>query len=136
VERHVNLLGMLVSLWGALAMLAGVSLLLLAAGAFAQLLDPVGASVGLAAGLTAGAFVLLGTFAVVWGGLHLLGAKWLKRRQSAGRIVLLALALTNLLVLPFGTALGVYALWVLLTNEGRRLFETSAPPYAPGTTNQ
>jgi hypothetical protein len=35
----------------------------------------------------------------------------------------LALALVNLLVLPFGTALGAYALWILLTDEGRRLFE-------------
>ena len=123
MERHVNLLGMLASLWGALAMLAGVSLLLLAAGAFAQLLDPVGEGVGLAAGLTAGAFVLLGAFAAIWGALHLLAAKWLKQRQPGGRILLLALAVTNLLVLPFGTALGIYALWVLLTNEGRHLFE-------------
>jgi hypothetical protein len=125
VERHVNLLGMLASLWGALAMLAGVSLLLLAAAAFAQLVDPVGDSVGLAAGLTAGAFLLLGAFAVTWGALHLLGAKWLKKRRPAGRILLLALAVTNLVVLPFGTALGIYTLWVLLTNEGRRLFEVS-----------
>ena len=116
---------MLASLWGALAMLAGVSLLLLAAGAFAQLLDPVGNAVGLAAGLTAGAFVLLGTFAVIWGALHVLAAKWLKQRKPTGRIMLLALAVTNLLVLPFGTALGIYALWVLLTNEGRRMFETA-----------
>ena len=35
----------------------------------------------------------------------------------------LALAVPNLPVLPFGTALGVYALWILLTNEARRLFE-------------
>ena len=125
MERHVNLLGMLASLWGALAMLAGVSLLLLAAAAFAQLVDPVGDSVGLAAGLTAGAFLLLGAFAVTWGALHLLGAKWLKKRRPAGRILLLALAVTNLVVLPFGTALGIYTLWVLLTNEGRRLFEVS-----------
>ena len=126
MERHVNLLGMLASLWGALAMLAGVSLLLLAAGAFAQLLDPVGEAVGLAAGLTAGAFLLLGTFAVIWGGLHVLAAKWLKQRKPAGRLLLLALAVTNLLVLPFGTALGIYALSVLLTNDGRRLFEVHA----------
>ena len=32
-------------------------------------------------------------------------------------------ALVDLIVLPFGTGLGVYALWALLTNEGRRLFE-------------
>jgi hypothetical protein len=126
VERHVNLLGMLATLWGALAMLAGVSLLLLAAGAFAQLYDPVGDGVGIAAGLTAGAFVLLGTFAVVWGALHLLAANWLKQRKPVGRVLLLALAVTNLLVLPFGTALGLYALWVLLTNDGRRLFEVSS----------
>ena len=125
MERHVNLLGMLASLWGALAMLAGVSLLLLAAGAFAQLLDPVASGVGFAAGLTAGAFLLLGTFAVAWGGLHVLAGAWVRNRKPAGRILLLALALTNLLVLPFGTALGIYALWVLLTNDGRRLFEVS-----------
>ena len=125
MERHVNLLGMLATLWGVLAVLAGVSLLLLAAGAFAQLLEPVGESVGLAAGLTGGAFALLGTFAVAWGGLHVMAAKWLKSRKPAGRILLLALAVTNLVVLPFGTALGIYALWVLLTNDGRRLFEVS-----------
>ena len=34
-------------------------------------------------------------------------------------------AVADLVVLPFGTALGVYALWTLLTNEGRRLFETA-----------
>ena len=118
---------MLASLWGALAMLAGVSLLFLAVGAFAQLLDPVGNAVGLAAGLTAGAFVLLGTFAVLWGALHVLAGKWLKQRKPTGRILLLALAVTNLLVLPFGTALGIYAIWVLLTNEGRRMFETALP---------
>jgi hypothetical protein len=38
-------------------------------------------------------------------------------------MVALGLALVDLLILPFGTALGIYALWVLLTNEGRRLFE-------------
>ena len=127
MEQHVDLLGMLARLWGALVMLAGASLLLLAGGAVAELLDPVGASVGLAAGLTAAAFAVLGTFAVTWGALHLLAAKWLKQRKPAGRMLMLALALTNLLVLPFGTALGSYALWALLTNEGRHLFEAGTP---------
>ena len=66
---------------------------------------------------------MLGSFAVVWGALHVLAAKWLKQRKPTGRILLLALAVTNLLVLPFGTALGIYAIWVLLTNQGRHLFE-------------
>ena len=52
MERHVNLLGILATLWGALAMLVGVSLLLLSGGAVSELIDPVSAAVELAAGLT------------------------------------------------------------------------------------
>ena len=39
-------------------------------------------------------------------------------RQTAGSPTL-GLAVPNLFVLPFGTALGIYALWVLLHNESR-----------------
>ena len=126
LERHVNLLGNLASLWGALAMLVGVSMLLLSAGAVAELLEPVGAGVGFAAGLTATVFALIGVFALVWGAAHAWAAVLLKRRKPLGRALSLGLAVVNLLVLPFGTAFGAYALWVLLTEEGRRLFEPSA----------
>jgi hypothetical protein len=127
VDRHVNLLGILATLWGALAILVGVSMLLLAAGALVQLFDPAG-NIGFAAGLTAGVFALIGAFALLWGGAHLWAAMLVRRRKPFGRVLTLGLALVNLLVLPFGTALGIYALWVLLTNEGRHLFE---PPLHP-----
>jgi hypothetical protein len=126
VERHVTVLGILTQLWGALAMLVGVALLLLSGGALAILAGPDGEAVGLAAGLTAGTFAALGVFSLLWGGAHVRAAMLLRRRHSAGRILTLALAVVNLLVLPFGTALGIYALWVLLTHEGRRLFEPAA----------
>ena len=123
MKRHVDLLGTLASLWGALAMLVGVSMLLLAAGALTELLAPVANRVDFAAGLTAAVFVLIGVFALIWGGAHVWAAVLLKRRQASGRVLSLALAVVNLLVLPFGTAFGAYALWVLLRDEGRRLFE-------------
>jgi hypothetical protein len=123
VERHVRLLRILASLWGALAMLVGVSMMLLAAGAWAELRETVGTALEFAAGFTALVFAAIGTFALLWGGAHAWAAALIGRRRPAGRILLLALAVVNLLVLPFGTALGVYALWVLLTDEGRRLFE-------------
>ena len=44
---------------------------------------------------------------------------------------MLALAIANLLVIPFGTALGAYAFWVLLTNDAHRLFEPG--PQESGT---
>jgi hypothetical protein len=123
VERHVGILAILTAIWGALAMLVGVSLLLLAAGPVAILNTPQGQSVGFAAGFVAGMFALTGVFAVAWGGAHVWTAVRLKRREPLARMAGLGLALVNLLILPFGTALGIYALWVLLTNEGRRLFE-------------
>mgnify|MGYP006171462063 CR=1 FL=1 len=46
----------------------------------------------------------------------------LRRREPAGRTVTLWLAVLNLFVLPFGTALGIYAFWVLLHNDNRALF--------------
>lgn len=123
MERHIRLLGILASLWGALAMLVGVSMLLLSAGALAILLGPEGEAVGFAAGFTAATFASIGVFTLVWGVAHVVAASMLGRRQPGGRVLMLGLAIVNLLVLPFGTALGAYALWVLLTNEGRRLFE-------------
>lgn len=123
MERHVNLLGTLATLWGALAMLVGASTLILAAGAFAELVAPSGRGVEIAASLTAAVFVLIGLFSLVWGGAHLWAAVLLRRRRPAGRLLSLALAVVNLLVLPFGTALGVYAMWVLLRDDARRLFE-------------
>lgn len=125
MDRHVHLLGILASLWGALALLAGVSVLLLAVAALVE----VGSSTGVAASLTAILFLLFAVFALMWGGAHLWAAILLRKRKPLGRVLMLGLAVVNLLTL-LGTPLGVYALWVLLTNEGRRLFE---PAHAVAT---
>jgi hypothetical protein len=50
----------------------------------------------------------------------------LQRRVANGRLVTLGLAVPNLFLLPFGTALGIYAFWVLLHNETRSLFEVTS----------
>jgi hypothetical protein len=123
VERHVDLLGILATLWGALTMLVGVSMLLLAAGALAELFAPAANPVDFAAGVTAAVFTFIGIFALIWGSVHVWTAVLLRRRRPLGRVMSLALGVVNLLVLPFGTAFGAYALWVLLRDDGRRLFE-------------
>jgi hypothetical protein len=123
VERHVAILAILSSLWGAIAMLVGLSLLLLSVGAIAILFSPDGRAVTFAAGFTATAFAVMGVVALIWGAAHVGASVLLRQRQPAGRVLTLGLAVVNLLMLPFGTALGAYALWILLTNEGRRLFE-------------
>jgi hypothetical protein len=123
MERHVTLLGILQGLWGALAGLVGVSMLLLAAGALVELLDPSRSSAPVLAGLTATMLALVGGFALSWGIALVWTAILLERRRPWARTWALALAVVNLFVLPFGTALGIYAFWVLLNDAGRRLFE-------------
>jgi hypothetical protein len=46
------------------------------------------------------------------------------------RILTLILSGLDLLNIPFGTALGVYGFWVLLSVEGTRLFESPPPMQA------
>ena len=123
MDKHVTILAILTSIWGALAILVGVSMLLLAVGPVAILSGPQGEGLEIYAGFLAGLFAVMGLFAVLWGGAHVWAASLVRRRQPLGRLLGLGLAVVNLLILPFGTALGIYALWVLLTNEGRRLFE-------------
>jgi hypothetical protein len=124
VIPHVVLLGVLQRVWGAIGILLGVSTLMLAAGAAA-----IGWTTGgdqIAAGLTALAFAVCAAALLVAGAANGWAGGALARREPRGRMGTLALAVPNLFVLPFGTALGIYAFWVLLHNETRLMFEPHA----------
>jgi hypothetical protein len=123
VDRHVTLLAILAATSGGLFAVVGISMLLLAAGALAELSDPSGAGLAVAAGVTASAFAIFATFALAWGGVHLWAASLLRHRRPGGRVLMIALGVCNLVLLPFGTALGAYALWVLVSPSSRSLFE-------------
>jgi hypothetical protein len=56
------------------------------------------------------------------GGANAWAGRELRRNQPRGRLAVLWLGALNLFVLPFGTALGIYAFWVLLHNETRAAF--------------
>jgi hypothetical protein len=43
------------------------------------------------------------------------------------RILGIVVAILNLINIPFGTALGIYALWVLLNRDTERLFSPAGP---------
>lgn len=120
MKPHLHLLGILQVIWGAMGLLLGVSMLMLALGAIA-----IGwASPGeeLAAGITAVAFVVFAVALLAGGGANAWAGAAIGRRTPAGRLATLWLAVLNLFVLPFGTALAIYAFWVLLHNESRAQF--------------
>jgi hypothetical protein len=135
MDRHLNLLGILHQIWGALSLVVGVSILVLALGATAIIAkgDPMGHPAGLAARITTLTFFLLGAIGAAWGAIHASAGYALRRRRPWARLVALGLAVLNLFFLPFGTAFGIYSLWVLLTERGRRLFEHSAAAGAGST---
>ena len=120
MRPHLHLLGILQLVWGAIGLLLGASMLLLAIGAIA--IGVTSANDRLAAGVTAGAFVIFAVALLAGGGGNVWAGRALRRRQPHGRMAVLWLGALNLFVLPFGTALGIYAFWVLLHNETRAVF--------------
>lgn len=123
MERHVTLLGMLAALAGALSLLVGVSMVFLAIGAVVELSSPEGSGVAVAASVAAMTFGVFAVCALAWGGAHLRASSLLRQRRPSGRLLMIALGICDLVLLPFGTALGVYALWVLASPASRSLFE-------------
>lgn len=120
MHPHLHLLGVLQMAWGGIGLLLGVVILLLAIGAVA-----IGVSTPderMAAGITAAGFVVFSVALLAAGGANWWAGRALRRRQPAGRTMTLWLGVLNLFVLPFGTALGIYAFWVLLHDEHRTVF--------------
>ena len=123
-STHVDFIGALFVIWGALTMLVGVSTLALGMGAAAIVRSSDPAEGGrFAAGLTAALFVALAVIAIVWGVAHVAVGVPLRRRRHWSRLAALMLGSIDLLLLPYGTALGGYALWVLLRQDAKKLFE-------------
>jgi len=127
MEFHVKVLAILHIVTGVITALIGVLAMLALGG------------LGVLAGAVAredGAFVAL----PILGGIGLLVfvlmlalsipgivAGWgLLKFRSWARILTVVLSALHLFHVPFGTALGIYGLWVLLSNEGQKLFLT--PP--------
>lgn len=128
MTRHIDLLAVFYQMWGALALVAGAAVLVLAAGALAIVTSAERAALGpdVAASVTVGFFFLFAVGALAWGGIHLWTGFSLRAHKAWARLVGLALAVLNLFFLPVGTALAVYTFWVLLSNETRKLFEPGA----------
>ena len=93
---------------------------MLAVGTNAALLDL--GSIGGPEHATTWLFVVSGAVLVLLGIAMALVGRSLSRRQNAGRVAALALAVPNLIIVPFGTALGIYTFWVLLNDDARRDF--------------
>jgi hypothetical protein len=124
VTTHIDLVGVLFVVWGVLTMLIGASTLALGLAA-AALVTSAGRGGGgqFAAVVTAAIFAILAVIALIWGVAHVTVGRLVRKHRHWSRLAALMLGSVDLLLLPYGTALGVYALWVLLREDSKRLFE-------------
>jgi hypothetical protein len=125
MTSHVDFVGVLFIIWGLLTTLVGVSTLALGIGAVALIVAASrdGGGVQVAAGMTAALFTTLALIAIIWGMTHVIVGIPLRRRRAWARFAALMLGSVDLLLLPYGTVLGAYALWVLLSERGKALFD-------------
>jgi hypothetical protein len=127
MAQHVRILGILHIVFGGLGVLAAIFVLLIFGGISAV----VGLSDHSSDSLTAipilgiiGGFVFILVLVLSLPGLIIgIGLMQFKPWARIAGIILSALDLVS--VPPFGTALGIYGLWVLLNIETERMF---APP--------
>ncbi len=133
MAQHVKILGILHIIYAGLVVLAGIVVLVVMGGIAgiisttdtspdSQVAPPILGLIGI------GVFVLLLVLSLpgIIGGFGLLQFK------AWARILVIVLSVFELISIPFGTALGIYGLWVLLNRDAERLFETRPPlPAAP-----
>lgn len=125
MRKHVELAGVLYMLWGGMTVLLSFSLLSLGFAATAIGASEAHAATNgkLAAGLVAAGFFTLSAAGFLFGGVN----AWIGSRLRAGkdwaRAFAIVLAVVNLVLVPFGTALGIYTLWVLLHRASQILPE-------------
>jgi hypothetical protein len=123
MSSHVEFVAVLMIVWGALTTIVGLSTLALGVAAAALFASASGEGGGhFAAGLTAATFTALAMIAILWGLMHVAVGVPLRRRRHWSRLGALMLGSVDLALLPYGTALGAYTLWTLLSEDGKRLF--------------
>ena len=123
---------------GGLTALVGVVVLLIFGGAAgfiaANIHDATGvdpehgafaAPIAMLIGLCIAGFLLILSAPALIGGWGLIKGK------SWSRVLMIVISALHLLSFPFGTALGIYGLWVLLNEQSRQLLEGGGPRYTP-----
>jgi hypothetical protein len=125
MRLHIDVLGWLYLVWGGFGLLTGGSLIILAVGARQAL---VGEAYGPGEQVAVGVLLTMGTTLLLAGAACAATGWSLRLTRARARVAALILAVPNLILVPFGTALGIYAFWVLLNNDARRVFGRATRP--------
>jgi hypothetical protein len=132
MREHIRVLGILNIIMGCFTALAGVAVLVVMGGIAGVITasadyesQQVGAPIIAAIGLGLAIFLLAMAAPSIIGGWALL------RFKSWSRIWMIIVSIFHLLHIPLGTALGVYGLWVLFSDDARRILSSAGQVYGP-----
>ena len=120
MEQHITILGVLHIAYGALGILIAMIVFMAVVGGGMLSGDYDAIAITSLVGTTVATFLFIPCLPGLIGGIGIF-----KYKQWA-RITLLVVGFINLLIVPFGTILGIYTIWVLMNIEVKDMFEKRA----------
>lgn len=122
VQRHSHLLAILWLAASALSAIGGLVLLVLGNTLFPHIRQ-LGAPPEMPVSFLTALFDTLGIVILAKAAIGFVAGWGLLQREPWARVLLLVLAFISLINIPFGTALGVYTLWVLLSGPSQQEYD-------------
>ncbi len=122
VQQHLHLLGILWLAMSAFNAIGGLILIIVGNTLFVHLHE-MGAPPQLPTGFLSSIVTTLGIIVLAKSACGFLAGWGLLKREGWGRIIALVLAFISLFNIPFGTAIGVYTMWVLLPGPSQQEYD-------------
>jgi len=122
VQQHLHLLGILWLAMSAFNAIGGLVLIIVGNTLFVHLHE-MGAPPQLPTGFLSSIVTTLGIIVLAKSACGFLAGWGLLQREGWGRILALVLAFISLFNIPFGTAIGVYTMWVLLPGPSQQEYD-------------
>ena len=123
VQEHVHLLGILWLAVSALSAVGGLVLLILGGTFFPHLHEMTQVPPDVPVGFLSSLLSTLGILVLAKAACGFIAGWGLLRSESWARVVALVLAFIALFNIPFGTAIGVYTMWVLLPSQSQKEYD-------------
>ncbi|NOZ62373.1 MAG: hypothetical protein GXO74_11915 [Calditrichaeota bacterium] len=116
-DQHVTLVAALQIGFGVLGILIGLVIFVAVTGGGILSQDAEAIAITSIVGSVVGGIFVLTSIPEVIGGIGLL------KRKNWARILIIIISCLDLLAIPFGTAIGIYSLWVLLREDTVKYFQ-------------
>ena len=117
MEKHVTFVAVINIAFGFLGIFLGLATFGVMVGAGIISHDPEAMKITTIVGVAIACFLILTSIPEIIGGFGLL------KRKPWSRVLILIIAVLDLIFIPIGTFIGIYALWVLLNEDTAKLFK-------------